>query len=80
MFVEKDHIYDFLTSLNIEFNDVRVHILGKEDLPSLNETIAMIHVEEGRRSVMLETQVVDSFALVTKSTVAKELQHLQFAE
>lgn len=80
MFVEKDRIYDFLTSLNIEFDAVRVHILGKEDLPSLNETIAVIRVEEGRISVMLETQVADSSALVTKSTIAKELQPLQSAE
>ncbi|KAG6529364.1 hypothetical protein ZIOFF_011561 [Zingiber officinale] len=31
------------------------NILGKEDLPSLNETISIIHTEEGR-SVMLEDQ------------------------
>ena len=44
-FVEKDRIYDFLARLNIEFDAVRVQILGKEDLPSLNETIAMIRTE-----------------------------------
>lgn len=30
-FVEKDIIYDFLAGLNIEFDAVRVQILGKED-------------------------------------------------
>lgn len=44
-FVEKDRIYDFLAGLNIEFDAVRVQILGKEDLPSLNETIATIRAK-----------------------------------
>ena len=34
--VEKDRIYDFLASLNLEFDPVRVQVLGKEELPSLN--------------------------------------------
>ena len=45
---------------------MRVQILGKEDLPSLNETISSIRVEEGRRNVMLETQMGDGSAIVTK--------------
>ncbi|XP_020249452.1 uncharacterized protein LOC109826836 isoform X2 [Asparagus officinalis] len=65
--VEKDRIYDFLAGLNIEFDAVRVQILGKEDLPSLNETIAIVRAEEGRRGVMIENNSVDSSALVTKA-------------
>lgn len=38
-FIEKDQTYDFLVGLNAEFDWVRVHILGNDDLPSLNETI-----------------------------------------
>ena len=30
----------------IEFNLVRVQVLGKEEVPSLNEIIAIIHGEE----------------------------------
>lgn len=41
-FVEKERIYDFLVGLNMEFDVVRVQILGKWDLPSLNEAIALI--------------------------------------
>ena len=48
-FVEKDRIYELLVGLNIEFDVVRVQILGKEDLPSLNETLAIICVEQGRK-------------------------------
>ena len=33
---------------------LQVQILGKDDLPPLNETIALVLVEEGRRGVMIE--------------------------
>jgi len=66
-FVEKDRIYDFLAGLNVEFDAVRVQILGKEELPSLNETIAIVRAEEGRRGVMVENNQVDSSALVTNA-------------
>ncbi|KAA3464562.1 Retrovirus-related Pol polyprotein from transposon TNT 1-94 [Gossypium australe] len=52
----KNRIYDFLAGLNIEFDVVRVQILGKSDLPSLNEAISIIRAEEGCWSVMLEPQ------------------------
>lgn len=71
-FIEKERIYDFLAGLNAEFDVVRVQILGKEDLPSLNETMAIIRTEEGRRSVMLETQINEGSTLMTKGTNKKE--------
>lgn len=37
--------YEFLAGLNVEFDLVRVQVLGKEELPTLNETIAIIQVE-----------------------------------
>lgn len=37
-------------------------------MPSLNETIAIIRVEEERRSVMLEKNDEDGFAMVTTTT------------
>lgn len=46
--VEKDKIYTFLTELDVEFDDVRVQVLGK-DLSSLNDTIGIIRGEESRR-------------------------------
>lgn len=45
-FIKKDQIYNFLFGLNVEFDVVRVHILRKEDLPSLNEVIVVIRTEE----------------------------------
>ena len=53
-FVEKERTYDFLAGLNIKFDVVRVQILSKVDLPSLNEVISLVCAEEGRRGVVLE--------------------------
>lgn len=53
-FVEKDKIYEFLAGLNRVFDLVRVQVLWKEDLPSLNEIIATIRGEESRRGVTVE--------------------------
>ena len=44
-FIEKDRVYDFLAGLNPEFDQVRVQILGKEETPSLEETISLIRPE-----------------------------------
>ena len=76
-FVEKDRIYEFLVGLNIQFDVVRVQILGKEDLPSLNETLAIVCADKGRRGVMLETPTVDSSALMTRIVT---LQHPSFEQ
>ncbi|XP_043817131.1 uncharacterized protein LOC110624504 isoform X9 [Manihot esculenta] len=50
-YIEKDRIYDFLARLNIKFDAIRVEVLGKEELPSLNEVIAIVLAEEVRREV-----------------------------
>lgn len=66
-FVEKERFFYFLAGLKIEFDQVQVQVLGKDNLPSLNETIALIRAEEGRRGVMIEPQVVDGSAMVSKN-------------
>ena len=65
-FIERDRVYDFLVGLNIEFDQVRVQILGKAEVPSLNETISLIRAKESRRGVMLESQNVEGSAMATK--------------
>ena len=66
-FIEKDRVYDFLAGLNPEFDQVRVQILGKEETPSLEETISLIRAEESRRNLMLEKQTtMEGSAFVTK--------------
>lgn len=37
--IKDDRAHQFLIGLNLKFNQVGVHILGKEDLPSLNDSI-----------------------------------------
>ena len=52
-FVERKRIYEFLVGLNVEFDHVRMQVLGKQEMPSLSEVFSIIHVEEERQSVML---------------------------
>ena len=66
-FIEKDRVYDFLAGLNIEFDQVRVQILSKEELPPLNEVISLIRAEESRRGIMLESPTVEGSALVSNN-------------
>lgn len=47
--IEKDKIYESLVGLNKLFGPIRVQVLGNEELPSLDEIIAIIRGEEGRR-------------------------------
>jgi len=67
-YVERERIFEFLAGLHIEFDQMRVQILGKESLPSLNEVFSLIRVEEGRRTVMLDVPNIEGSAmLITNS-------------
>ena len=57
-FIEQDRVYDFLVELNPEFDQVRIQILGKQEVPCFNEVVALIREEESRMSVMLEPQTL----------------------
>ncbi|GAV59939.1 UBN2_3 domain-containing protein, partial [Cephalotus follicularis] len=48
IFIEKAKVYDFLAG-NPEFDQVRIQILRKEEIHSLEETISLIRAEESRR-------------------------------
>ena len=41
-FVEKEKIFKFIPGLNMEYDQKQSQVLGKDELPSLNETIFMI--------------------------------------
>ena len=63
-FIEQERVYDFLAGLNMELDQVRVQILGKESLSSLNEASAIVRGEKGRRNMMLEKgSTMDRYAL-----------------
>ncbi|GFZ10919.1 hypothetical protein Acr_22g0003170 [Actinidia rufa] len=65
-FIEQDRVYDFLVGLNPEFDQIRIQILGRQELSSLNEVVAMVRSEESRRSLMLDTPTIESSAMVAK--------------
>ncbi|GFY96524.1 alcohol dehydrogenase 1 [Actinidia rufa] len=47
-FIEQDRVYDFLVGLNVEFDQVLVQILGKDEVPSLNENCLKLRFETTR--------------------------------
>ena len=63
-FIEQYRVYDFLVRLNPKFDQVRIQILGKQEVPCFNEVVALIRGEESRRGLMLEPQSMDSSAMV----------------
>ena len=65
-FIEQDRVYDFLVGLNPEFDQVRIQILGKQEVPCFNEAVSLIRGEESRKSVMLEPQTLDGSTLIAK--------------
>ena len=61
----------FFVGLNLEFDQVRIQILGKQEVPCFNEVVALIRGEESQRSGMLEPQTLDGSALVAKIEYSK---------
>ncbi|KAA8547182.1 hypothetical protein F0562_003610 [Nyssa sinensis] len=49
--------------LNIDFDQVRVQVLGKESLPSLEGVFSIVQAEESRRGVMLDNPVNEGSAM-----------------
>ncbi|RVW23388.1 Retrovirus-related Pol polyprotein from transposon TNT 1-94 [Vitis vinifera] len=66
-FIEQDRVYDFLVGLNPKFDQVRIQILGKQEVPCFNEVVALIRGEESRRCLMLNPQNTDSSFMVAGS-------------
>ena len=51
--VEDNRIFKFLIGLNVEFDEVRGRIIGRQPLPSIGEVFSEVRREESRRLVML---------------------------
>ena len=47
-----------MTGLNIEFDEVRSRILGRNHIPLIGEVFAEVRREESRKQVMLGKKVV----------------------
>ncbi|KAK3024584.1 hypothetical protein RJ639_044326 [Escallonia herrerae] len=75
--LEKERLYEFLTGLNRELDEVRGRILGRRPLPSIDEAFAEVRREASRRCVMLGGRKeavtsgemrMETVALATKNT------------
>jgi hypothetical protein len=66
--VEDNRIFKFLAGLNIEFDEVRGRVIGRQPLPSIGDIFSEVRREESRRNVMLGKKgpgvAVESSALV----------------
>ena len=51
--VEDNRIFIFLIGLNVEYDEVRGRIIGRQQLPFIAEVFAEVRREESRRLVML---------------------------
>ena len=40
--VEKERVYDFLAGLNLEYDQIRVQVLGRSPFPTLHEAYALV--------------------------------------
>lgn len=69
---EKDRVYDFFTSLNMKFDQVKVQKLVKERFQSLNKTISLIRAEENRWEVMLEPKTLEGSTMISTNSKNKE--------
>lgn len=56
--VEDNYIFKFLTRLNIEFDEVRGRIIGRQPLPLIGEVFSELRIEESRKNVLLGKKVI----------------------
>ncbi|PNX73051.1 hypothetical protein L195_g028949, partial [Trifolium pratense] len=56
--VDVSRVFKFLAGLNIEFDEVRGRILGRNPIPPIGEVFAEVRREESRRQVMLGKKAV----------------------
>ncbi|KAJ9697393.1 hypothetical protein PVL29_009284 [Vitis rotundifolia] len=69
--MEDNRIFKFLAGLNVEFDEVRGRIIGRQPLPSIGEVFSEVRREESRRNVMLGKKgpgvAIEGSTLVTTS-------------
>ena len=67
--MEDNRIFKFLVGLNVEFDEVRGRIIGRQPMPSIREVFSEVRREESRRNVMLGKKglgvAIEGSALVT---------------
>lgn len=66
-FIEQDRVYDFLVRLNFGFDSVRIQIIGKPQISSLNEVVVIVRSEESIRNLMFDTPSIESSAMMIEN-------------
>lgn len=66
--MESIQIFEFLAGLNLEYKEVRVLILRKDPLSTLDEVHAYVHIEELCQGVMATSFNFEKSTLVSSST------------
>ncbi|GAV68914.1 UBN2_3 domain-containing protein [Cephalotus follicularis] len=61
-------VYDFLGGLNMDFDQIRAHILSTDPLPSLESAFSIVHSEDIRRSAMHQSPSQERSALYSGNT------------
>ena len=51
--IEKERVFEFLTGLNKELDEVRGRLLSRSPFPSIDDAFAEVRREEARKKVML---------------------------
>lgn len=59
-------MFEFLTVLNAEVDEVQNYVLGKEQLPSTSEVFSKVRREKSRKIVMLGFSIKNSTLNTTK--------------
>lgn len=72
--IERSRIFELLTGLNPEYDQVHIQIFGKELLPSLNYVYAYFQNEENRQSSMLPSSVSKKSAFVSEKPAQISIQ------
>lgn len=52
-FVEQERVYGFLSSLNQDYDQTRIQVLGRVPFPSVEDAYSYVQQEERRKVVML---------------------------
>ncbi|KAL5820794.1 hypothetical protein ACOSQ3_022676 [Xanthoceras sorbifolium] len=71
--LENSRVFKFLAGLNVDFDEVRGRIIGRQPLPSLNEVFAEVRREESRRGVMLGNKNSSSTPVETSALVSQDI-------
>ncbi|PON63093.1 hypothetical protein PanWU01x14_133650, partial [Parasponia andersonii] len=73
--IEHNRIFKFLAGPNMDFDDVRGRIIGRQPLPSIGEVFSEVRREESRRGVMLVKKIIggppENSTLAATATAAR---------